>query len=321
SKKTGPYYTQGMPHDTWVLTEGWVDEKVFLEHVDMILEERKKVLMEGMRQFKNGVFFFYIDTLDIVQHMFWRYIDPQHPLFQSDSLYKDTIYNYYEKIDRILGAALKELDEDSTLIILSDHGFGPFRRTCHLNRWLLENGFLALQEGKNQSADFFKDVDWPNTKAYALGFGGIYINKRGREGQGIVSEQEEDSIKKDLSERLMLWTDPVTQEKIVKDVYKKERIFDGAYTGKAPDLFVGFNSGFRASWQTALGGVPEALIEDNQKKWSGDHLVDPSLVPGVIFTSEKIDLSDPSIIDLAPMILGLFDIPDYKKMDGKDHVK
>ena len=304
AKKIGPYYTQGMPHDTWALSEELLDEKTFLEQVDMVMDERKSILLEELEDFKKGLFFFYIDTLDVVQHMFW----------QSS---KGTIYSYYEKIDDTIGAVLKKLDKDTTLIILSDHGFNSFYRTVHLNRWLLENGFLALKQGKNQSGEFFKDIDWPRTKAYALGFGGIYLNKKGRESQGIVSTQEEEHLKNEISAGLKLWIDPLTQKNVIKEIYSSEDIFNGAYKDNAPDLFAGFNAGFRASWQTALGATPEALIEDNKKKWSGDHLIDPSLVPGVLFINRKVKLTEPSIVDLAPTILKSLNTPDYDKMDGK----
>ena len=304
AKKIGSYYTQGMPHDTWALSEELLDENTFLEQADMVLDERKSILLEELKDFKKGLFFFYIDTLDAVQHMFW----------QSS---KDTIYSYYAKIDGIIGAVLKKIDKDTTLIIISDHGFNSFYRTVHLNRWLLENGFLALKQGKNKGRELLKDIDWTRTKAYALGFGGIYLNKKGRESQGIVSMQEEEHLKNEISAGLKLWIDPLTQKNIVKEIYSSKDIFNGAYKDNAPDLFVGFNAGFRASWQTALGATPESLIEDNKKKWSGDHLIDPSLVPGVLFINRKVKLTEPSITDLAPTILRSFNTPDYDKMDGK----
>lgn len=111
--------------------------------------------------------------------------------------------------------------------------------------------------------------------------------------------------------------DTETGERIVKNVYFSENIFKGPYINDAPDLFVGFNSGFRASWQTALGGIPKLLIEDNKNKWSGDHLVDSNVVPGVIFINRKVELKEPSVMDIAPTILGLFDIPKLKDMQGK----
>lgn len=317
AEKIGLYYTQGMPEDTWVLTENRLDEKAFLEQVDEVINERRMVLDEELKEFKTGLFFFYFDTLDIVQHMFWRYLDQQHPLYEKDSLYNNTIFRYYEKIDQIIGKILKSIDKDTTLIVISDHGFNSFRRAVHLNRWLLENGYLFLKERVNESKEFFEYVDWSKTKAYALGFGGLYLNRIGREYYGIVDESEIEDLKQAIIKGLKQFHDPKTNQQVVSNIYLQEEIFQGPYAKDAPDLFVGFNAGYRASWQTALGGVPVLIIEDNKRKWSGDHLIDPILVPGVIFVNKKIDLQNPSIIDIAPTILYLFSITNPKEMPGK----
>jgi predicted AlkP superfamily phosphohydrolase/phosphomutase len=200
---------------------------------------------------------------------------------------------------------------------LSDHGFTNFRRAVNLNRWLLENGYLYLKADKNESGEFFNDVDWLRTKAYALGFGGIYLNKKGREGSGIVNESETERLKREIVAGLKELRDPDTSDTVIKEVYDADKIYSGPYVKDAPDLFVGFNSGYRASWQNALGGVPVRLIEDNKKKWSGDHLLDPSLVPGVIFINRNKELKNPSVLDIAPTILALFNIARPPPMDGR----
>lgn len=317
ARKIGFYHTQGMPHDTWALSENIVDEKAFLEHVDEILKEKKKILEEELRSFKGGAFFFYFDTLDAVQHMFWRYLDPQSPSYEKNTLYQDTIFRYYEKIDQIIGDVLKMMDKDTDFIILSDHGFNTFRRAVHLNRWLLENGYLFLKEGAKESKEFFKDVDWSKTKAYALGFGGIYLNKIGREYYGIVDESQASALKQAIKRGMEQLRDPANNAKIINNVYLQEEIYQGIYKNDAPDLYVGFNAGYRASWESALGGTPALLIEDNIKKWSGDHIIDPVLVPGVIFTNKKIAFADAAIVDIFPTLLHLFNIDKPDETAGK----
>ncbi len=317
ASKAGLYYTQGMPYDTWALTEGRLDEKAFLEHADQILAENERILHEGLKEFKAGVFFFYFEILDALQHMFWRYTDPGHPLYEDNPLYRDVIIRYYEKMDRILGDVLRKIDPDTLLIVVSDHGFSSFRRAVNLNRWLLENGYLFLNDDLAQGREFFEDIDWAGTKAYALGFGGIYLNKSGREKYGILSESEAKKLTKKISGELLQLRDPKDGGLVIKDVYAQEDVFGGPYQDSAPDLFIGFNAGYRASWQTALGGVPPQLIDDNVKKWSGDHLIDPGLVPGVIFINQKVELSGPSIMDIAPTILGFFGADKHKKISGE----
>lgn len=321
AKKVGLYYTQGMPHDTWMLTEGRLDEKAFLEQADEILNEKSKILREELKQFKDGLFFFYFDTLDMVQHMFWRYLDPGHPLFEADSRYKETIFSYYEKIDKIIGEILGSLDEDTTLIVLSDHGFSSFRWAVHLNRWLLENGYLFLKQGETESREFFENIDWSKTKAYALGFGGIYLNKIGREYYGILDASEAQNVKQKIIKELKNLRSPITQETVVNNIYDTQEAYSGPCLKDAPDLFVGFNEGFRASWQTALGGQSNVIIDENKRKWSGDHLIDPVLVKGILFINKKIDLKDVSILDIVPSVLQLFGVDRHDNLYSKGFLK
>jgi len=248
--------------------------------------------------------------------MFWRYIDSGHPLYELDSPYRQVIFNYYEKMDAILGEVLKRASLDTDIIVLSDHGFNSFRKAVHINSWLRDNGFLYLKPGVKEGREFFEDVDWHRTKAYALGFGGIYLNMSGREYSGIVQEQEARVLKQEIYAGLKKLKDADSGGQVIKEVYFKEQVFSGPYIDQAPDLFVGFNAGYRASWQTALGAAPSLIMEDNKRKWSGDHLIDYSLVPGVFFTNKKMGLKEPSLIDIAPSVLHLYGIPKPKEMEG-----
>lgn len=307
----GLFYTQGMPFDTWALNEGRIDENIFLEQANSVLAEREKILTTEMSKFKGGIFFFYFEYPDPIQHMFW------HLQNTEKSPYKETVLKCYKKMDDILGRVMENIKSDTTLIVLSDHGFGDFKRAIHLNSWLRDNGFLCLKDSKKESREFFQDVDWSRTEAYALGFGGVYINQIGRESQGIVpAGSETEQVKQGITDKLSKWFDPKTEESIVKKVYSKEEVFKGEFNREAPDLYVGFNIGYRASWQTALGAIPLGAIEDNLKAWRADHIFDPSLVDGVLFINKKIALQrKPRIIDIAPTILKLFDI-ESNKLDG-----
>jgi len=324
AKDIGLYYTQGMPMDTWAVNEERIGEKPFLEQAELVLNEKKKMLNLELGRFQKGIFYCYFESPDIIQHMFWRYIDPKHPLYGKDvsAEYRDTIEIWYKKMDNILGSVMDRLKENDTLIVLSDHGFDTFRRAAHLNSWLKENGYLKL---KNPSADFGRellvDIDWSNTRAYAIGFGAIYINQKGREKEGIInSGQEKENLKEEIAEKLKKWRDEKYDEKVANNVYKREEIFWGEYAQQAPDLYVGFNKGYRASWQTALGGVPKEIIEDNLKKWSGDHLIDPVLIPGLIFSNKKIIRKEVSIYDITPSILSMLGYTNTEiknmKLDG-----
>jgi predicted AlkP superfamily phosphohydrolase/phosphomutase len=209
------------------------------------------------------------------------------------------------------------MDKEVTCMVISDHGFTSFRRSVHLNRWLLENGYLFLKSGVSGSGEFLENIDWSRTKAYALGFGGIYLNRINRERDGIVNQSQIETVKQQITKGLLQLRDPKTAGAVVRHVYDTARIYKESVSVDGPDLYVGFQAGYRASWQTALGGLSDTLIEDNNKKWSGDHLVDPEVVPGVLFVNKKVDLKSPSILDIAPTLLAAFGIAKPAQMPGQ----
>ena len=132
-----------------------------------------------------------------------------------------------------------------------------------------------------------------------MGLNGLYINRRGREVQGWVGNQEAAEVKLSLIDELGRWDHPETGLPVVRQVFDGDEIYPGNANGDAPDLVVGYEPGFRASWQTTLGSVPGLLTEPNTRKWSGDHCITPEAVPGVLFTSFKPDQAMPAISDIA----------------------
>jgi predicted AlkP superfamily phosphohydrolase/phosphomutase len=320
AREIGLFYTQGMPIDTWALNEARLEESAFLDIVDSVVASTERMFLWELKRFEKGLLFCYFGMTDSIQHMFWRFIDAQSPTYDARLAlnYKDVIYNYYQRLDDVLGKVMARIDDQTILIVCSDHGFGPFYRVVHLNSWLKKEGYLVLKDESKEGKEFLKNVDLTKTRAYSYGFGGIYINQKGREGQGIVSLGDEtERLKKEIGEKLLTWRDPKNNEPVVKKVYAREKIFNGPYTELAPDIFVGFARGYRASWQTALGAAPQELLEDNLKRWSGDHLFDVSLVPGIILANKEINKAKPSILDIAPTVLKIFGIDIPEDMDGE----
>ena len=321
----GLFHTQGMPADTWAVNEKRLTEDPLLLQIEEIYKEKKAMLDLELGRFEKGVLFCYVETPDTIQHMFWRYTDPEHPLYEKDAPaeYKNMIKTWYKKMDGLLGEVMKKVGSDDTLIALSDHGFDTFRRAVHVNTWLRDKGYLELKDPYAPSgAELLSDIDWGRTRAYAIGFGAIYMNQEGREKEGIVKPgKETEDLKKEIADELKEWTDKKHSRPVISRVYKNEEIFRGGYAKEAPDLYIGFNTGYRASWQTALGAVPEGSIDDNLKKWSGDHLFDPALIPGVLFTNKKIIKDKTSIYDITPTIVKLIGFDEEKirscDFDGK----
>ena len=216
---------------------------------------------------------------------------------------------------------MAESNDDTLVIVLSDHGFTSFRRGVHLNGWLHSQGLLVLEDGLapgEGTGEFFRGVDWSRTSAYALGLGGIYLNRRFREAQGMLSPDDADRTAAAIQAVLPSLGDPVTGGLPVRGVKRREEIYSGDYTAEAPDLLVLFEAGYRASWTTSLGGTGEGIIEDNTRRWGGDHIVDPVLVPGVLFMNRPFRAAAPRLLDLAPTILAAFGVPKGEAMEGHD---
>ncbi len=319
AKMFGCFATLGLAEDTWALNERIIDEDAFLKQCYMIQEEREKMFFNALEKTRKGVCACVFDSTDRIQHMFWRYIDDGHPANRDKDKekHKKSIEELYMKMDSLVGKVLEKIGEKDVLIIMSDHGFKPFRRGINLNSWLYKNGYLALKNG-SESREWFKDVDWEKTRAYALGLGGMYLNMKGREAKGIVSPgKEAEELKKEIIQKLNGLKDEEKGEVSIQEVFDSSKIFSGPYLQNSPDLFIGYNVGYRASWDGVTGIVNDIIFDDNIKSWSGDHCIDPRLVPGVFFCNRKIDGPRPEIIDIAPTVLKLFgvDIPPY--MDGK----
>ncbi|MCP2519333.1 alkaline phosphatase family protein [Candidatus Aminicenantes bacterium AC-708-M15] len=319
-EKFGYYWTKGLPADTKALDHGVLDEGEFLEQDDGILQERLRVYDYELNRFESGVLFFYISSTDQRQHMFWRLIDKNHPSYDEKLAlkYGKTIENIYIEMDKILAETFKKLDKDTILFVMSDHGFSSFRRSFNLNTWLKENGYLKLINPWRQGEyEFHLNTDWSRTKAYALGLNSLFINLRGREKEGIVSPgAEADNLAEEIARKLKEVKDPETGERVIYEAYITKKWYKGPYINEAPDIIVGYNKGYRSSWQTALGKIPRKLFDINKGKWSGDHCMASELIPGILFTNKKIQKKNVSLYDLAPTILKIFGIKKPNEMSG-----
>ena len=320
AKRIGPFATLGLAEDTWALNEGVIDDDTFLKLTYDIDRERKDMFWASLKRQRGGTLTCVFDATDRIQHMFWRYTEKGHPAARGKDpgLNRDAIEKHYLHNDAFVGEVLSELRDDDLLIVLSDHGFTSFRRGVNLNAWLLANGYLKLKDGADGSAEWLRDVDWSATKAYALGLAGLFLNVKDREGQGIVEAGEEaQELKKELLSRLNGLRDEEKDAVGIREVFDTPGLYQGPYVKDAPDLLLGYNHGYRASWDCATGVVSGPVFEDNTKAWSGDHTVDPRLVPGVLFCNHPIDADDPGLIDMAPTVLRLFGKTPPPHMDGK----
>jgi predicted AlkP superfamily phosphohydrolase/phosphomutase len=309
----GTFATLGMAEDTWALNEGAIDETAFLEQAWQTFAEREAMFDNALAHTTRGVVACVFDTSDRVQHMFFRHLDGE-----PNARWSGTVEELYARMDGLVGKAMQRADQQTVLVVLSDHGFCHFRRAVNLNSWLHQNGYLALKAGLTESGRYFEGVDWSRTRVYCLGLSGIYLNLRGREAGGIVARGiEAEALKAELIAKLSGLRDNEHLAVAIRRVYATDQLYLGPYLEAAPDLITGFNEGYRISWEAAIGQVTQRVIEDNRKAWSGDHCVDPLLVPGVLFCSRPITGSDPGIEDMAPTALDLFGVELPAWMDGK----
>jgi predicted AlkP superfamily phosphohydrolase/phosphomutase len=319
--KLGTFYTTGMVEDHGGLNNGRLSEAAYLQQCEGVLREREQMMRYELERFDAGLFFCLFDTPDRVQHMFWRFLDGRNPANHGHATAElaRVIAEHYRACDAIVGRALQYADDQTLFIVLSDHGMNSFQRGVHLNTWLHDHGLLVLRNGVRPgeaAGDFFHSVDWSRTSAYALGLGGIYLNLAGREGQGILDAAQADTVRAAIVKGLTNLGDPVGGKVAIRGVLPREDVYAGPYVAEAPDLLVNFSEGYRASWTTALGGVPEGHFEDNVKKWAGDHIMDPSLVPGVLFMNQPFHGGSARLLDLAPTILAALGVPKGSAMEG-----
>jgi predicted AlkP superfamily phosphohydrolase/phosphomutase len=319
AKRLGRYATLGLAEDTWALNESVLDDGSFLQQCRLIFEERRRMLFNALRNMRDGCLVCVFDTTDRVQHMYWRYRDPTHPAPREEdpSAYAEAIEEAYEHADAVVGEVVSQLGERDALFVMSDHGFASFRRGVNLNVWLQQEGYLHLLEGAKGEKKWLREVDWRRTQAYAIGLGGLYLNVKGREAQGIVEPQEVASLKQEIIEKLTGLRDGEGGSVAIARAMDTAAVNKGPYADLGPDITVGYAVGYRASWGAAQGQVCGPAMEDNTRRWSGDHCLDPDLVPGILLADRSLPRDDASIVDLAPTILELFGVRAPGYMQGR----
>ena len=278
--EAGPFYTLGIAEDTSALRAGVFDLNEYLVQSRLVLEDEITLLRFSLRHYRDGLLFFYFSSIDQNSHILW-------------GKHEEELVKTYRAVDAAVGEVMQR-EPDAALIVMSDHGFAAFDRAFHLNSWLREQGYLAV----NQTG-----IDWPRTRAYAMGLNGLYVNLSGREKYGIVKPgAEAGQLMAEIERRLTAYRDngrvPVT------------RLI--APSPASPDRIVGYAAGYRASWQTALGEAPAGeIVTANLDQWRGDHCIDPAEVPGVLVTDRAIGRENPGLKDVTASVLALF---------GVDHV-
>lgn len=295
---TGSFYTQGIAEDTAAMRQGVFSLADYIAQSRLVFDDEKKLLQHSLAEFHEGLLFVYFSSIDQNSHMLWGKHEPE--LLQT-----------YRAVDAAVGEVLANA-RGADVIVMSDHGFTSFDRGVNLNTWLAKNGYLTLEGGPSADEEPFARVDWSKTQAYALGLNGLYLNLAGRERLGIVAAgASSQSLLRKIGDELLVFRDPADGKTVIEAVHAPAR------SDVAPDLIVGYARGYRASWQTALGAAPEALVEDNRDAWIGDHCINAADVPGVLFSNRKVRVDDPQLRDVTVSILEMFGINAAPGMSGR----
>jgi predicted AlkP superfamily phosphohydrolase/phosphomutase len=202
-------------------------------------------------------------------------------------------------------------------MVMSDHGFQPFSRDFHLNAWLRDAGYLVMKEGKRTGYTVTGDVDWSKTRAFGIGFNGLYINQAGRESQGIVDSANADALMAEIGAALEAYRDPKTGARVVLKAFRAKDIYTGSRIPEGPDMLVGYDREYGASDESALGQITEAVIADNRSRWSGSHLMAPEVVPGVLLLNRRLKADGHDLTDLTATLLSHYGIEILPEMTGE----
>ncbi len=262
---------------------------------------------------------------------------------------RDAIEHSYRAADRIVGDVLDRVQagafgDDCLLLVFSDHGMQSFRWGVNLNNLLHEAGLLTLRDGmtpaeaiKGGRGRLLHYVDWERTTAYSMGLGKVFVNLAGREPEGIVRAHEYRDVVREIQQVLFDYRGP-RDETVIVSADWREDLFHGPWWKEGSgtrvvrgesrdvehdgfaDVFVGFAPNYRVSWGNTMGDIDRAVVVDNSKTWSGDHVsLDPEHVRGVLLSNRPFDADmDAGIIDIGPTVLTRYGLdPTAADMDGR----
>jgi predicted AlkP superfamily phosphohydrolase/phosphomutase len=252
------------------------NEEKFWKDIQTEDMNRTDISLYLMERYPCDFFMTAYNNTDRVQHQYLTY-EFLEALRNGklELLRKNLLIKTYENLDREIGRLLEKINEDTLIILMSDHGSGPIRRVFYLNRWLEENGFFKYRKttgmGLNllenarfkakrllprsakgfikrffpqvrdsiESYRYFSGIDWSKTMAYGFGmYGNIFINLKDREPQGAVPIKDFGRVCQEIAGKLSELKDPDTGEKLIDRVYGKDELYEGPFIGNAPDLII-----------------------------------------------------------------------------------
>jgi len=299
-ERYGLFKTIGWAYDTHALRQDALHEDAFLADIRSFMKWREKLTLDEIDAGNFDLLISAWTATDRVGHMFWRFRDPKHPMYDPDLADKfgKTLEESYRIMDGIVGNVMTKLNDDDLLMVLSDHGFESWRQGFNVNDWLQDNGYLKIANEDQAKVGFLQGLDWSNTKAYSVGLSSLYLNLEGRETQGSVSKEEWDNVISEIKDKLLEVRDPGSNMKVFTNIYTKND-FKGEAVADAPDISFGYNRYYQSSKSAAKGGFGNSMFSPNDDKWSGEHAsADVAWCPGILISNKLVETDNPNILDL-----------------------
>ena len=267
---------------------------------------------------KDWDFFMFVEIgVDRIQHAFWKFMDSEHHLYQPKNKYENVIRDYYRFLDRKIGNLLTLTNEDTIVLIVSDHGAKRMKGAFCINEWLIKKGYLTLKSQPEGviSLDEAK-VDWHNTKAWGWGgyYARVFLNVEGREQWGIIKLKDYEKERKRLGEEIKQIKGP-NGEKWKTKVFKPEEIYADT-KGDPPDLMVYFDDLY---WRSA-GTIGHNSLFLSENDIGPDDAVHSEYGIFIMYDPHKKGngkIKDIDILDVAPTILDSMGMPVPEDITGK----
>ncbi len=292
------------------------DRDQILSEIYKMTEKRFEV-MDYLITHKPWDLFMFVEIgVDRVQHAFWKYMDQAHHLYEPGNRFENAIIEYYKFLDKKIGALLKKVDDDTVVLVVSDHGAKRMKGAFCVNEWLIEQGDLVVK-ARPQKPTSLDDlpIDWSKTKIWAWGgyYARIFLNVEGREPQGIIPPEDYEKERDALIERLLAIRGPAGEEWKTKVIKPQE--YYQELNGEYPDLMVYFDDLY---WRSAgtLGYGTKFLLENDTGPDDAVHAQEGMYILYDPKNKKKLE-KDIDILDIAPTVLDVLGIPVPEDMRGK----
>jgi predicted AlkP superfamily phosphohydrolase/phosphomutase len=284
-------------------------------------DKRFKVIKYLLKKERWDYFMFVEIGFDRLHHMFWKYYDESHPKYEPNNRYHKVIPEYYKYVDKRIGEILSTIDDDTYVLLVSDHGTASMKGAFCINEWLIKEGYLVLKKYPNSVVDLDNcEVDWEKTTAWGWGgyYARIFLNVKGRESNGKILMDKFDMVREELKTKLLNIVGPEGQ-KFDNKVFCPEDLYKES-NGSKPDLIVYLDNLY---WRSAgtIGRNTLYLSENDAGPDDSVHWMDGVFIlykkSMVNHNGSNTKLHNLSIYDIAPTILDIMDLTVPSNMQGK----